>query len=299
MSGRLRIHSANWLTGGVHVIILALAAHAESSAVWPYALGAMSLVSFAAWIGNHRRYLQIAGTPLSNIASAAQGYVEIAGQAEMPAGTPFVSKLSLTPCVWYQYQIEEKNSNNEWSLHDSGASDELFIVRDKTGECVIDPEGAETLCSRRNTWTHGDYRYVEWLLLPRETVYALGEFATIGGANSELDLDADVGALLAEWKMNQPALLQRFDLNQSGSIDVREWGLARRQAVREVQAHHREIRASTGTNMLRAPADGRLFLISNYLPAKARLRYMLWAWAHAAIFIGAGAGAFALKFVLR
>jgi hypothetical protein len=30
-----------------------------------------------------------------------------------------------------------------------------------------------------------------------------------------------------------------------------------------------------------------LFLISNELPAKLRLRYQLWSWAHAAIFVGA------------
>ncbi len=295
MSGRLRIHSVNWLTGGVHVTILAAAVHAGSLAVWVYALGAMSLVSFAAWTANYRRYLQIAGTPLSNIATAAQGYVEIAGQAEMPEGTPFNSKLSLTPCVWYQYQVEEKSSDNEWSLRDSGVSDEPFIVRDQSGACVIDPEGAETLCSRRNSWTAGDCRYVEWLLLPRETVYALGDFVTVGGANSELDVDTDVGALLSEWKMNQPDLLKRFDLNQDGAIDLKEWALARHQAVRDVEAQHRETRAQAGTNVLRAPVDGRLFLISNYLPADTRLKYFLWTWAHAAIFLGAGAGALALR----
>jgi hypothetical protein len=117
---------------------------------------------------------------------------------------------------------------------------------------------------------------------------------TVGGANSELDLAADVGALLAEWKKDQPELLGRFDLDHSGAIDLKEWELARRAAVREVEANHREIRMSAGTNVLRAPADGRLFLVSNDTPANIRFKYSLWAWAHAAIFIVAGGGMFLL-----
>ena len=294
MGVRLRLHSANWLTGGIHVFIVAAAAQAESMAVWPYALGAMSIVSFAAWVGNYRRLRHVADTPLSNIATAAQGYVEISGRAEMPGGTPFVAKLSLVPCVWFQYEVYEKSSDDKWSLQDSGISDEPFIVKDGTGQCVIDPENAEVLCSRKETWTRGSYRYTEWLLLPRDLVYALGNFVTVGGANSELNLDADVGSMLATWKKNQPELLKRFDLNQDGKLDLKEWELARRQALREVEVQHREIRMQDATHVLHAPADGRLFLISNYLPAKLRLNYLLWAWTHAVVFIGAGAATFAL-----
>ena len=294
MGVRLRLHSFNWLTGGVHVFILAAAAQAESAAVWPFALGAMSLASFAAWVGNYRRLRHVEDTPLSNIATAAQGYVEISGRAELPGGTPLLSNYSLLPCVWFQYEVYEKSSDDKWSLEDSGVSDEPFVVKDATGSCVIDPENAEVLCSRKETWTKGNYRYTEWLLLPRELVYALGDFVTVGGANSDLNLDADVGSLLAAWKKKQPELLKRFDLNQDGALDLKEWELARRQAIREVEAQHREIRMQDGTHVLRAPADGRLFLISNYLPAKLRLNYLLWAWAHAAVFVGAGGGPFAL-----
>jgi hypothetical protein len=294
MTALLHLQKLNWLTGGVHALILSGAAHANTAAAWPVAFGAMSVVSFAAWIGNYRRLRHIADTPLSNIATAAQGYVEIAGIAEMPGGTPIVSKLSLTPCVWYEYEVHEKNSKGEWTLRDSGASDDPFIIDDAAAKCVIDPEGAEIICLRERTWTQGSERYTEWLLLPHERVYALGEFATVGGADTELDLAADVGALLAEWKKDQPELLRRFDADRSGTIDLREWELARRTAVLDVQARHREIRASAGTNVLRAPADGRLFLLSNELPAALRSRFLRWAWAHAVVFIAAGGAAFGL-----
>jgi hypothetical protein len=249
----------------------------------------MSLVSFAAWVGNYRRLRQIEDTPLSNIGTAAQGYVEIAGRAEVSGGTPLTSKLTNLPCVWFQYEIYEKSSDDKWSLQDSGVSDDPFVVKDASGQCVIDPEGAEVICSRKETWTRDNLRYVEWLLLPRELIYALGNFVTVGGANSDLNLDADVGALLAEWKKNQLELNKRFDLNQDGRLDLKEWELARRQARREMEARHRDIRMNDGTHVLRAPADDRLFLISNYLPARLRRTYLLWAWAHALIFVGAGA----------
>ena len=293
MDGRLRSHNFNWLTGGLHVLILSGAAQAESAAVWPFALGAMSLVSLAAWMGNYRRLRHVADTPLSNIATAAQGYVELAGTAKMPGGTPFTSPISHRPCVWYRYVVSEKKSD-EWTVTDSGVSEELFIITNADGQCVIDPTGAEIFCSRERTWTVGNYRYTESLLLPLERVYALGNFSTVGGAASELNLTADVSALLAQWKQNQSRLLERFDLDRSGSIDLKEWELARRQAVREVEAQHREIRAQPGTNILRAPADGRLFLLSNEMPEAVRSRYLLWAWAHTVIFLAAGGASFAL-----
>ena len=294
MRGWFRIHSANWLTGGAHFIILAVAAQAESTAVWPYALAAMSLVSFAAWIANYRRYRYIADTPTSRVASAAQGYVELSGRAAQLPDAPLLTKFRQLPCVWYRFQVEEKGSNDKWSVKDFGESDDPFFLNDPTGQCVIDPEGAEIITSHVETWTEGDYRYTESLLLPHDRIYALGDFSTLGGAGTALDFDGDVGALLAAWKKNQPRLRERFDLNRDNSIDAMEWALARRQAQRETERQHQEIRASSDVNMMRRPADGRLFLLSNHLPEKLTLRYQLWSWAHIVIFLGAGGLSFVL-----
>lgn len=294
MRGWFRLHSANWLTGGIHFVILAVAAQAESAAVWPYALAAISLVSFAAWIANYRRYRYVADTPTSRVASAAQGYVELLGRSAQLPDAPLVTRFRGLPCVWYRYQVETRDSGNKWSVKDHGESDDPFLLIDGTGQCVIDPEHAEVVTSRVETWTDGDRRYTEWLLLPQDKLYALGEFATIGGAGSELDFDGDVGALLAAWKKNHPRLIERFDLDRDGSVDLREWQLARRQAQREVAAQHREIRTGSGTHMLRLPADGRLFLLSNHLPDKLTRRYQIWGWVHIVIFLGAGGSAFVL-----
>lgn len=289
-----RVSAGNWLSGGLHVIILAVAAQAESPAVWPYALVAMSLVSFAAWIGNYRRLRYISDTPTSRVASAAQGYVELIGSADHLPGAKLLAKLTQLPCTWYRYDIARKTTDNKWSHVESGESVDPFLIKDETGPCVVDPDGAEIITSRKQVWTKGGYRYTEWLLLPQDRLYAIGEFATIGGANSNLNPDTDIGALLAEWKKNQPELHQRFDLNQDGTLDLREWELARRQARREVEARHRDIRMSDGTHVLRRPPDNRLFLISNYMPDKLCRQYRIWSWVHIAIFLGAGGAAFVL-----
>lgn len=136
----------------------------------------------------------------------------------------------------------------------------------------------------------GHYKHVEELLYGG-AVYVLGELTTLGGANSALDLKEDVSALLAEWKQNPATLRERFDLDKNGEIDLREWELARRAAVREVQQQHREIRPESGVNVMRAPRDGRLFLLSSLSPQKLRNKYLFWSVFHLVILISAASAA--------
>ena len=96
--GSSHLHQPGWLSGVIHVVILGVAIEVESAEVWPYALLAMSGVSFFAWIANYRRYRHIHDLPTSRVASAAQGYVELFGRTELLFGEPILSKLSRTPC---------------------------------------------------------------------------------------------------------------------------------------------------------------------------------------------------------
>lgn len=285
------MHQPGWLSGAIHFVIIAIAFQAESGEVWPYALLAMSAVSFFAWVANYRRYRHIQDLPTSKVASAAQGYVELFGRTELLSGEPIVSKLSRSPCCWYSFQIEEKGSNDKWGIVDSGSSVEHFLLVDDTGQCVISPEGAEVLAHDHKSWEELDRRYTEWLLLPKSVIYAIGEFSTIAAAAVTAgDERADVGALLAQWKTNQKELHARFDLDRDGKVSMKEWELARLQARREVRRREADVqlRSVEGVNLLRKPADGRLFLLANELPDKIGSRYRFWSWAHLVIFIGAG-----------
>ncbi len=291
MIGSSRLHQPGWLSGAAHFIIIVLAVQAESAEVWPFALLAMSLVSFCAWVANYRRYRQINDLPTSKVASAAQGYVELFGRAEMLPGTPVISRLSSTTCCWYCFEIEEKTSDNKWRTVDSGKSVEYFALIDDTGQCVISPDGAEVLTNDHKSWAHGSHRYNEWLLLPASILYAIGEFGTsTAAALSARDERSDVGALLTGWKDDPKQLNERFDLNRDGKIDMKEWELARLQAQREVRKHQSEMqsRSIEGTHLLRKPGDGRLFLLANEAPDKLGGRYRFWSALHLVIFIGAG-----------
>lgn len=286
-----RLHQPGWLSGAFHFVIIGVAVQAETAAAWPYALAAMAVVSFFAWAANYRRYRQIHDLPTSKIASAAQGYVELSGRSDLLPGDPVTSLLSRTKCCWYAYQIEEKDANDKWSIVDSGKSTEHFLLLDDTGQCVISPDGAEVFTRADKTWSEGNRRYSEWLLLAKNVLYAVGEFSTTTAvAVAAREERADVGALLDQWKKDPKQLTGRFDLNRDGVLDMKEWELARLQAQREVRKRLAEMqsRSVEGVHLLRKPGDGRLFLIANELPDALGNRYRFWSWVHLVIFFGAG-----------
>src|SRR4051794_9943525 len=141
MTGAFRQYTANWLTGGLHLIIVMVAVQADSMRVWPFALAAMTTVSFCAWMANYRRYRQVDDVPTSKIASAAQGYVELLGKS-VSMDTPVLSPVSGLPCCWYRYRIERNTSGDKWQHEDSGESIAHFLLVDDTGQCIISPDGA-------------------------------------------------------------------------------------------------------------------------------------------------------------
>lgn len=275
---------------GLYFVCAALGVHAEDLRAILFSLAAIAVIAFFAWMMSFRRLLAMSGTPTSRIASAAQGYVELVGRGRNHPDFQVLSRLTFLPCIWHRFIIEQRNSKNKWEQVSSGRSHESFMLHDGSGMCVVDPDDAEVIPRKKEVWTQGDYRYTEWLILPQETIYVLGEFSTLGGENADLDLRRDVAELLTEWKRNQPQLLERYDLDKDGKISVKEWNLARSQATRDVKKTHNEIRSQPGTNLLHKPRDGRLFLISNIDPEKLARRYRVWAWTHLVVLLGAVGG---------
>ncbi len=286
-----REHLAHPAFLGIYVAVPLIFAHLKDPRAFAYAPPIIAIVAFIAWMLSLRRMLAIGGTPTSKIASAAQGYVELVGRAVAHPGGALRSRYSLLPCVWYQYTIEQRERDGKWHQIESGRSDDSFLLDDGSGLCLIDPENAEVLPRNTETLMKGsDWRCRESLILPREQVYAIGQFSTIGGENADLNLEQDVSELLSTWKRNKPDLLARFDLDKDGQIGEKEWMLARAQARREVRKTHTEIRTQPGTHMLHQTTDGRLFLISNIDADKLEWRYKFWAWLHLAVLIGAVVG---------
>ncbi len=278
---------ANQLASVGHLGLLLLGLELSSGPGWMAILAVIASTSAILWGANYRRSRTVAETPTSRIGSAHQGYVEVIGKARPFGETPLLAPHSRTPCVWYRVRIEERQ-DNKWRTRGEGRSDASFRLEDGTGSLIVDPERAEVVTDHRRRWVEGTLRYTEWLLIVDTRVYALGEFVTIGGANADLDPRAEVGGLLEDWKREPHALRARFDLDGNGEVDLKEWDLARRAARREISRRHAEIRNQPGSNVLRAPRDGRLFVLSNLDPDLLIARYRRWTAIQLGVAVTAG-----------
>lgn len=286
---KLRHGARQWLVSGGYLLLVFVGAQIDAPLGWQACAAGIAVLALVAWLMTLRRARAIADTPTSAIASAAQGYVELLGKGLPLGGTPLMAPLRPMPCLWYRYRIERKQ-DNKWVAESSGESTDSFLIDDGSGQCLVDPEGAEILPRDTQTWIEGSYRYTQSTLVAGEPIYVLGGFRTLAGDALQLDADADIKFLLAEWKKDMPTLLKRFDLDGDGNLDMREWQLARSQAKREVAKNHRELRAAPHTHMMGPPEAGRLFLISSLPPEKLERYYLRWAIAHVLIFLAALAG---------
>ena len=216
--------------------------------------------------------------PTSRVRSASQGYVELQGFSRLLDGPPILAPLTQTRCTWWEYRIEKRSSDRKrrWQTIDSAASDELFALEDESGRCIVDPEGAEVYPMITKRW-YGDsarparpdprrrflpgrYRYTEKRMHDGDPLYAIGHFRT-RYLSEQLDVDQETGDLLRQWKQDRASLLERFDSNRDGEIDLDEWEQVRAAARREIRAEHRELEARPGLSILSAPQGRRPFLL--------------------------------------
>jgi len=181
---------ANLALGGGNLLILLLGLQLHSRIGGQISFVLVGLTSFWAWYANLKRYRTVADTPTSRIASAPQGYIELVGRGQQPPGAVLVSPISGLPCLWYRYRIERKNGNR-WKHVESGISHDTFGISDGSGQVLIDPDGAESMTSRRQISNTGGYRRTEWTLIEGETIYVIGEHVTLGGPNVMLDKKSD------------------------------------------------------------------------------------------------------------
>jgi hypothetical protein len=257
--------------------------------------GAVALVGFCTmvflfatlfgWLGSLERRDAIRNTPTSTAMGAAMGYVELLGTAQDLTWPPLRSQIRKTPCVWYRYQIERRVGLT-WVVESSRASTACFVLRDASGECIVDPEGAEILPRGLRVWREFEHRYHEAVIGLGETVYVLGELTSIHAAlDTPAEQRADISALLAEWKRDPEDLMRRFDANRDGTLNEEEWEVARRDAKATIEREYAARRALGPVNLIRRPADGRKFIISVVPPEQLARRFDLWAWLHLGLLV--------------
>lgn len=272
------------------------------------------------------RWLHVArmieDTPTSRIRSAAQGYVELAGRCGALEGSDNLAPLTQRPCVWWRYRVQRRTGSTSragrrqsWRTVSAGRSEQPFLLDDGTGQCIVQPSGAEVLTGESTTW-YGDtawptqvpghrlagamfgereYRYFEERIYEHEQVCILGGFRT-HAAVGHRDTQAEVAALLAEWKQDQARLVARFDDDDDGHVSLEEWERAREEARHTVVQKRLEEPSQPALHSIGRPEGGRLFLIAAFAEADVARRYRRRA---IAAFAGFAAATYALGWLLQ
>jgi hypothetical protein len=269
--------------------------------------------TFKAW----RKNRVIEDTPTSRVRSAAQGYVELSGMGILPPDAKNKGPLSGIPCTWWRYNVQERRRSGRrraWATVASDTSEIPFLLDDGTGQCLIDPRGAEVFPGVTNVWygpeewprggpipdpggllgwltgafATGEYRYTEQRLQLHEHVYAIGEFRSVGGAGAA-DPEAAIASVLRDWKQDQPALLARFDTNRDSSLSSAEWDRAREAARQHVIEQRAAEMPPPAVNVLSDPGDGRAFLLAAADGESLAQRFRRRALAGVGGFVGASA----------
>ena len=266
-------------------------------------LSSLTALALQHGVRNWLRLQAIANIPRSLIRSAAQGQCELEGQARLMPGPPIVAPLSGMRCVWWSYSIHgPSNATGTFDGLQSDASGDLFLVDDGSGQCVVDPDGAEVYPSVTDVWhgssstpeggphmaQGGSYTYTERRINEGDLLRVQGYFHTQGPVSSA-DIDEEVRQQLVEWKKDQAWLIQHFDANHDGQIDQQEWDAARQEARRLVLEKERENLKRPPLNVLGRPRDGRDFLLSTEPRQKLRARLRLHMWAALLAFLCLGA----------
>jgi hypothetical protein len=259
--------------------------------IWLLMLGLAAAAVYSFWTAckSWARNRTLEDTPTSRIRSAAQGYVELSGRGVLPPKAATKGPLTGIPCTWWRYKIEERSRagrSRSWSTIDSGTSEAPFLLDDGTAQCLVDPRGAEVFPGASDVWygpsewpevripkgtglfgwlvdacATDNYRYTEHRLQPNEHVCALGVFRSVGGVDAA-DPDDAVAEMLHQWKLDQAALLARFDKDHDGILNGAEWEQARAAARQQVLEKRAAAPLPPSVNVLGNPADGRAFLLA-------------------------------------
>jgi hypothetical protein len=265
-------------------------------------LGAGGLYAFL----RYSRLLRlIADTPTARIRSAPQGFVQFEGTADWLPGPEIQAPLTLLPCVWYRYRVEDGGGGRRRrrTVVEQGRSGDLFRLQDGTGECVVDPDGATVIRPDRDVWRGstrspdlgpkagsrwfgGRYRYVEERLHVHQPLLVAGEFAT--RHHEGLDRNERMRDLLGRWK-NDPGIIRRFDSNGDGRLSVKDWEAVRAAARVEVERAVAAERQPDAVNLMRRGTRGtqRILLLSTLDESQLLLRQRVRAYGSGLVFIAA------------
>ena len=254
---------------------------------------------FYCFIRAWKRWHLIKDMPTARLRSAHQGYIELEGKGKSLPDQPVFAPLSNHECLWYHSLIEhketileQKRTRTEWKILYRNTSNHSFLLDDGTGIGQINPEDAEIISNKKLVWygntewpartgilSNGSaivglasrYRYTEQLILPGQRLYIIGHLQTRSPA-TERSVRNIARDLLSDWKQDKQKLLERFDTNQDGEIDLAEWEIAREAALSQAQTIHQQLLHETEIHHISMPRDGRYPFIISVRPQAELIR---------------------------
>ncbi|HEU0290438.1 MAG TPA: EF-hand domain-containing protein [Burkholderiales bacterium] len=265
----------------VFMILLAVGIFAPlpGTWIWSWILPPMTVTAFLLWIVNFRMMSAIRNAPTSRVASAAQGFVELFGTVQYVPGCTLKAPLTQAPSVCYWYTVvENAGSKNARKLegHDFATP---FLLRDETGECLIDPNDAWLICRTRAKWEIGNVTYEEWSICVGDPVYAIGLFSS-NALHSDDGLARELTVKLRSWLRDPKSFFRRFDANRDGKISTAELDAAREAARREAAQYYT---AQGGMHTLTSP-DNSPLIVSNLGHDKVAAEFSSRTWSGLILF---------------
>lgn len=121
-------------------------------------LAMAGIAVFAGWRARRQARL-VSSTKAAAIGMADDGYRTFEGAAEAIGGQTLVAPLTGSPCVWFSARVEKfartggSDRKSAWVTVRDLTSNAPFLVRDRTGACVVRPFGAEVTPRDQSRWT--------------------------------------------------------------------------------------------------------------------------------------------------
>ena len=138
-------------------------------------LVAMGVLGFIGYrkMGTKR---MIENIPTSKVKGVFPGITELVGQIQ-PHKTVISARYSGEAVVYCRYRKEryqKDGKKSRWVTVESGVQQNVFNLKDDTGEIPINAVGAEVHAQRTHYSRSGNLRYYEWTLRPSQDIYVLG-----------------------------------------------------------------------------------------------------------------------------
>jgi len=231
--------------------------------------GGLAALGFYCFYRGFSRLRSVEDTAASRIASAAQGYAELCGEAFKLEEVRELFAHAGVSCLWYRSLGEDNLEAN------ASGTQQPFGIRDESGYAVVLPYRAQVESVHRHRWKDDSGRaYAEDRIYAGDRLYIVGEFTS---SEPGFDLEKAVADKLLQWREDPAGLLERFDTDHDGRIDAQEDWKMRMQALQQAQAEEdAAITQYRAVNLIKSPADGRAFVISTRPRRSLNQRLLAW-----------------------